>query len=183
MRIIAGEAKGRRLRSPVRCSVKPTTGLVRGAIFSILEASGVKWHRMLDLYAGTGALGIEALSRGAEQVDFVDRDPRCRLIIRDNLERSEFKHKAQVYCCSASRITRVLKGEYDVVLIDPPYNDPSLIHILGMLFSSNLVGPNSTVVVQHSSHQLLPATVECFQVVKNYRYGDTALSIYQQEEN
>ncbi len=179
MHVMGGKIKGRRLMSLRGHSVKPTTGLVKEAIFSILEAGGVEWDRVLDLYAGTGALGIEALSRGVEWVDFVDYNQRCCAIIRDNLERSGFKHQARVHCCSASRIVVVLEGKYDIVLMDPPYNDSSLIRILGNLSSSKLVESGSTIVVQHSSRQLLPAVAGCFQRVKSSHYGDTALSIYQ----
>ncbi len=89
MRVIAGRAKGHQLKVPKGTGTRPATDLVRGAIFSILETTTSNWSRVLDLFAGSGALGIEALSRGAGWVDFVEREPRCCSIIRENLEKTK----------------------------------------------------------------------------------------------
>ena len=182
MRVIAGKAKGRGLRSP-RHSTRPTTGLVRGAIFSILQPMVSGPWRVLDLYAGSGALGIEALSRGAGWVDFVEHDPKCCAVIKENLERTGFASQAKVYCCSVNKALSMLGGMYDIVLLDPPYSDSSLVNTLSDLFSSRLVGAGSTIVVQHTSHQPLLPDIKQFRLVKSRYYGDTCLSIYQQEDN
>ena len=90
MRVIAGEAKGFRLKVPNKLATRPATELVRGAIFSILETMADDWSQVLDLFSGSGSLGIEALSRGAGWVDFVEKERRCCAIIKDNLEKDWF---------------------------------------------------------------------------------------------
>lgn len=180
--MIAGMAKGRRLKSPKDSSTRPTTALVRGAIFSTLESMVDDWSRVLDLYAGSGALGIEALSRGASWVDFVEYSPKCCAIIKENLERTGFASQAKVHCCRVNTAFTRLSGEYDIAFMDAPYTDSSLPDTLKKLFSSPLVGANSTIAVQHSSRQPLPSDSEQFHLIKNRHYGDTYISIFQQED-
>ena len=182
MRVIAGSVKGRRLKSP-KGPTRPTTGLVRGAIFSIVQLMvGERW-RVLDLYAGSGALGVEALSRGAEWVDFVESDPRCCVVIKDNLAMTGFALQGRVYCWSVKKALCMLSGPYELVMLDPPYYDPSLVDTLTALFGSQLVGVDSTAVVQCSSRQPLPLEIGQFRLCKSRHYGDTCLSIYRQEAN
>jgi 16S rRNA (guanine966-N2)-methyltransferase len=182
MRVIAGRAKGQRLKSPRDSSTRPTTALVRGAIFSTLQSMADNWSWVLDLYAGSGALGIEALSQGASWVDFVERSPKCCAIIKENLERTGFTSQAKVYCFPVSKALTRLSTEYDIVLVDAPYSDSSLLDTLKDLFTSQLVGAGSTIAVQHSSHQPLPVEVKQFQLIKGRHYGDTCLSVYRQED-
>lgn len=180
MRVIAGNVKGARLKSP-RSHTRPTTQLVRGAIFSILQSMvGEDW-RAIDLYAGSGALGIEALSRGASHVDFVERNARSCDIIKDNLRRTGLLSQSTVYCCSVNRALSIITKPYDVVFLDPPYSDASLDSVLGGLFESHLVEEDSTVVVQHSVRQPLPEKYGLFHLTKSRHYGDTRLSFYRQE--
>src|SRR3990172_6608743 len=103
MRVIAGRAKGHRLAGPPSRATRPTSDLVRGAIFSALGSLGADLSRVLDLYAGSGALGIEALSRGAGWCDFVERDPAACAVIRENLRATGFDGQARVYCLSVER--------------------------------------------------------------------------------
>lgn len=179
MRIITGTAKGRQLKSPKSSATRPTTALVRGAMFSTLDSVAGDWDRVLDLYAGSGALGIEALSRGAGWVDFVEKTPKCCAIIKENLKITGFASQAKVYCCSVSKALSMLSGEYDIVLVDAPYSDNSLLGTLEELFSSPLLGEYTTVVVQHSSRQPLPLELEQLHRIRDRHYGDTCLSIYQ----
>jgi 16S rRNA (guanine966-N2)-methyltransferase len=181
MRVIAGKVKGHRLKSPGD-STRPTTELVRGAVFSILQSVINNQSRVLDLYAGSGALGIEALSRGASWVDFVEHNPKCCATIKENLKRTGFTSQAKVYCCSVSKALTVLSEEYDIVLLDPPYSNSTLVNTLSDLFSSPPVRVGSTIVVQHSSHQPMPPALKQFRLIKNRHYGDTCLSIYQPED-
>jgi 16S rRNA (guanine966-N2)-methyltransferase len=180
MRVISGSAKGARLKSP-RSHTRPTTGMVRGAMFSILQSMVDEDWQAIDLYAGSGALGIEALSRGASRVDFVERDARSCDLIRDNLKKTGMLTQASVYCCSVNRALSFIDKAYDVIFLDPPYSDTSLGGVLGSLFESRLVSPASTVVVQHSTRQPLPQRYGPFAETKSRRYGDTCLSFYRQE--
>jgi len=183
MRVIAGEAKGQHLASPRNSATRPTTELVRGAIFSMLEAMSDDWSLVLDMYAGSGALGIEALSRGAGEVDFVEQNARCCAIIRDNLKRIQLEDRAHVYCWSAENAISRLNKEYSVILMDPPYSQSLLKGAPEKLFSSPLVGPDSTVVVQHSCHQTLMADTGCIKLVRTRNYGDTCISIYRRGDS
>src|SRR4030042_1283482 len=126
MRVIAGKAKGHHLKFPKGTTTRPATDLVRGAIFSILENITSDWARVLDLFSGTGAMGIEALSRGAGWVDFVESEPRCCGIIRENLEKTKLAAQAHIYCCSVAKVFSSLDKEYDIILMDPPYANPSI---------------------------------------------------------
>lgn len=180
MRIITGRAKGQRLKSPKTSTTRPTTALVKEALFSSLDSVADDWERVLDLYAGSGALGIEALSRGSGWADFVEKAPKCCAIIKENLERTGFTAQAKVYCCSVSKALTLLNGEYDIVFLDAPYSDPSLLSTLRDLFSSHLVGTGSTIAVQHSSRQPLPQEIEKLYRIRDRHYGDTYLSIYKQ---
>jgi len=182
MRVIAGEAKGHEIKVPNKSSIRPTTGLVRGAIFSILESMIDDWSLALDLYAGTGALGIEALSRGTEWVDFVEQNSRHCSTIEVNLRHTGFIDRSRVYCSSAAKAIASLDKRYNVVFIDPPYLDVDLDDILGKLFASNLVGDCSVVALQHSYHQQAHSTYSDFFLAKTRKYGDTQVSIYQQGE-
>ena len=183
MRIIAGKAKGHRLKVPKGTLVRPATDLVRGAIFSILETTTSDWTQVLDLFAGSGALGIEALSRGAGWVDFVEREPRCCAIIKQNLEKAKLEAQAHIYCCSVAKAISFLDKEYSIILIDPPYSDSSIGSLVTQLATSKLVGTGSTVVVTHSSHLPLSSSYAPLNLIKERRHGDSCIAIYQKGDN
>ena len=179
MRVIAGKAKGRRLKVAKGGITRPATDLVRGAIFSILETIDDDWSLVLDLFSGSGALGIEALSRGAGWVDFVEREPRCCDIIRQNLENTKLIEQAHIYCCSVAKAISFLDKEYNIILMDPPYSDTSIGRIVTQVATSNLVGPNSTIVVTHSPHLPLDTAYATFNLIKERRHGDSCIAIYR----
>ena len=181
MRVIAGKAKGHRLKVPRRASTRPATDLVKGAIFSILENTVQDWEQTLDLFSGSGSLGIEALSSGAGWVDFVERDPGCCAIIRENLEKTKLIDQAHVYCCSVSKAISFLDKEYDIILMDPPYSDSSIGQLLDELAASVLVGPETTLIVTHSPHHPLNPDYIRLRLLKEYRHGDSCIAVYQKE--
>ncbi len=181
MRVIAGKAKGHRLKAPKRTATRPATDLVRGAIFSILETATDNWTQVLDLFSGSGALGIEALSRGAERVDFVEHNRRCCDIIKQNLEKTRLTEQAHVYCCSVAKALSFLDKEYNIILIDPPYSDLSIGDLITQLATSKLVGTDSIVVVTHSPHLQLDSTYATLNLTKEHRHGDSYIAIYQKE--
>jgi len=183
MRVITGTAKGHHLKVPKGTPTRPATDLVRGAIFSILENSTGDWTRVLDLFSGSGALGIEALSRGAGWVDFVDRERRCCDIIKQNLEHTGFPAQAQVYCYDVARAIRFLDKEYNIILMDPPYSDSSIGKLISQLANSKLVGTDSTVVVTHSPRLPLASDYAPLSLIKERRHGDSVISIYRKEAN
>lgn len=181
MRITEGKVKGHPLKAPKGDLVRPTTDLVRKALFSMLETMAPEWSRVLDLYAGSGVLGIEALSRGAGWVDFVDREPKCCATIKDNLKKTGLMEQAHVYCCSVAKALTFLNTKYDIILLDPPYSDTSASNLLEKLAVSNLVGINSVIAIPHSRHLPLKGSYDSLHLIKERRHGDTCISIYRKE--
>jgi 16S rRNA (guanine(966)-N(2))-methyltransferase RsmD len=178
MRVIAGKAKGYSLRLPKGSHIRPTVDLVRGAIFSALESLSVDWSHVLDLYAGSGALGIEALSRGAEAVDFVERNHRCCFIIKENLKHTGLAERARVYRMEARKALRTLEKQYTLIFLDPPYSDRSGHTMLGEVAESSLVGRQTTIVMEHSQRRIPEETCGRFHMIRRLRHGDTCVSIY-----
>jgi len=169
------------LKVPKRTATRPATDLVKGAIFSILENTCRDWRLVLDLFSGSGSLGIEALSSGADWVDFVERDPGCCAIIRENLERTKFSDQAHVYCCSVSKAISFLDKEYNIILMDPPYSNPSIGRILEQIAASKALGPETTLIVTHSPHHPLNPSYASLRCLKEYRHGDSCIAVYQKE--
>lgn len=185
MRVIAGSAKGRHLKGPPsrgrgdRASVaRPSSDMVRGALFSALEAMGADFSRVLDLYAGTGALGIEALSRGAESCDFVERDGAMAGIIRQNLELTGFAERGKVYPIAVERALERLSGTYTLILADPPYADENAAALLEQLARSPLVEDDAVMVLEHGARDEPRGDLGPFYLAKQLRHGDSAVSIY-----
>ncbi len=182
MRIIAGTAKGHQVKVARGRITRPATDLVRGAIFSILENTAGNWSQVLDLFSGSGALGIEALSRGAGWVDFVEREPRCCAIIKENLAKTKLSEQAHIYCCSVNKALSFLDKEYSIILMDPPYSDTSIGSLLAQLATSKLVGMDTTLVVTHSPHLPLDSTYATLNLIKEHRHGDSCISLYRKED-
>lgn len=186
MRVIAGRARGRRLKSPLArpraaaSSVRPSSDLMRGAIFSSLASLGADKSRVLDLYAGSGALGIEALSRGADWCDFVERDRSACELIRENLRLTGFEDQARVYQLSAERAQVQLEGPYTLVLADPPYADGAALLVMESLSSSALIERGRTILaMEHSARNEPPQEIGALSLIKSLRHGDSAVSIYR----
>ena len=180
LRVITGTAKGTHLKVP-ETGLRPATDLVRGAIFSMLENLNDDWSRVLDVFSGSGALGIEALSRGADWVDFVDRERRCCDIIKLNLEKTKFLPQAHVYCMPAAKALSILDNEYSIVIMDPPYADTSIGDVVEQLANSKLINQDSIVVVTHSSRFPLKSSYGVLNLFKEHRHGDSTISIYRKE--
>jgi len=181
MRVIAGSAKGHPLKAPNRPQTRPVTDLVRGAIFAILENQSVGWELVLDLFAGSGALGIEALSRGAGRADFVEHEPVCCAIIKQNLEKTGFTECAHVYCTSVQKALVYLDKTYDIILMDPPYASMATGDILLKLGNSSLLGPGSVLVLTHSPRFEMPPQLDPLHIIKEHRYGDSCVTLFRKE--
>ncbi len=179
LRVTGGAARGRRLRVPLVPGVRPTRDAVREALFDILGAD-VRGCRVLDLYAGSGALGIEALSRGAKWAVFVESDAACAGTIRENLERCSLASQAVVIRGSlpaALRRVPLLSGErFDLVLLDPPYASSSIEATLEGLVRFSLLAEDARIVWEHGSiHRPRPPD-RPFLLQKDRTYGNTTLS-------
>lgn len=148
-------------------------------IFSILDSMNADWSLVLDIYAGTGSLGLEALSRGAGWVDFIEQDSKCCAAINENLWSTGFSDRACVYCMAAMKAVSYLKKRYGIVVMGPPYRDKSFLQLVEKLAASALVGKGSTIVAEHSYHLPLESSYSDFNLVKERKHGDTCISIYQ----
>jgi 16S rRNA (guanine966-N2)-methyltransferase len=137
------------------------------------------FSRVLDLYAGTGALGIEALSRGADWCDFVERGQRSCRTIRENLANTALAARATVHALPARQAPDRLKGPYTLVLADPPYNDERALEDLERVATSPLVAPAAVIVLEHSRRSEPPPALGAHPLQQTRRHGDTCVSFYR----
>jgi 16S rRNA (guanine966-N2)-methyltransferase len=180
MRVIAGSHRGRRLCGPQGTALRPTSDKVREALFSILGTQ-VLGGRFLDLYAGTGAVGIEALSRGASAVTFVESDPKAVQLLRKNLQTCRLLDRAQVRIGQTAVFLDQKDwwgGPYDVLFADPPYAALDELEIMIHAWRPGLLSERATVIIEQDSRTELPALIDHAALVRRYVYGDTALYLY-----
>jgi 16S rRNA (guanine966-N2)-methyltransferase len=184
MRVIAGRAKGHHLRAPRGTETRPTSDKVREAIFSILNECYLD-SPVLDLFAGTGALGIEALSRGASQAVFVERrGPACQ-VIRANLQHTGLNEQASILCMPVERALATLHEPFRLILLDPPYAYPNLHDIMARIAGAEVLDDATTVVFEHSPRFAVQKYYGRLALQRQKVYGDTAVSIFvvREEQN
>ncbi len=179
--VSAGDYKGMRLEAPRH--IRPTEGQVRQALFNIL-AGVIPGARVLDGYAGSGALGIEALSRGAAFAAFVEQDTECILAIRDNLSKLHDLPRSawrvvQGDMERALRQLSELEKPFDVILFDPPYKTDEAIKALQQVVQYAMIAPTGILVIEHDRRTELPKIAGPIKQLKQHRYGETVLSFYQ----
>ncbi len=180
MRIVAGQARGRRLVVPKGCEVRPTADRVREALFSML-GSRVSNARVLDLFAGTGALGLEALSRGAASAVFVEKSKAVRAVLERNITDLGFESEATVFSSDARSALRVLMKDvvkFDIVFLDPPYAGTLLEVTLNAIGVSGLLERDAVVVAEHPRGEQ-PRLPKSLRVTTTKSYGGTDLSIVE----
>lgn len=181
MRVITGLAKGRRLRSVKGMQTRPTSDRVKEALFNILGDS-VSNARVLDLYAGTGALAIEALSRGALSAVLVDNGRQAVKVIRENLELTGLVPRAEVFSCTTAKALVVLghqKRQFDLIFLDPPYDMDLLEPAVAMIFAGKLLAGGGVVVAECRSNAIVPAVGPDLELVRQETYGDTKLLFFK----
>ena len=175
MRVITGTAKGRRLVEPKDAAVRPTTDMVKEAIFSIVQFD-VPGRRVLDLFAGTGQLGIEAVSRGARECVFVDSSPASLALVRKNLEICQMQ--AQVVRSDAlTYLSRC--GKFDLVFVDPPYAAGLYGDVLKSLFMFDILNDGGIILVESPRNEPLPEADAPYERGRSYRYGKISLTVYK----
>jgi 16S rRNA (guanine966-N2)-methyltransferase len=155
------------------------TDKIKGAVYNALLSLGVQPESVLDLYAGTGSLGIEALSRGATHADFVDMGKEQAATIRANLDSTGFSRQASVHTIPVDQFLKRSKSEYDFVILDPPYADPEIIPTLNMVSRSGLVQSGGIVVIGHSPRVELPDRLHRLDRLRLRCHGDSCFSIYE----
>ncbi|MCX7927525.1 MAG: 16S rRNA (guanine(966)-N(2))-methyltransferase RsmD [Candidatus Omnitrophica bacterium] len=180
MRIISGYLKGRFIKTPIE--IRPTEDKVRKALFDILY--NVEGLSILELFAGSGAVGIEALSRGAKEVVFVEQDKKVIKVLNTNLNTLGLNEKSEVLAMSAEKAIYFLnkhKRIFDIIFLDPPYYGRWSEKTLQAISECAILQPLSYVVVQHFKKDTVPLKVNMLQFKRQERYGDTVLSFYQKK--
>jgi 16S rRNA (guanine(966)-N(2))-methyltransferase RsmD len=175
VRISGGSARGVPLVEPRGVRLRPTSGLVREAIFNIL-ADRVTGARVLDLYAGTGALGVEALSRGAASATFVEGEAGAVQAILQSLARTGFAAAGTVVRGRLPQALNTITGEFDLIFMDPPYNEESAVETLRA--SEAKLATSGIVVYEHGSRYNPPDRLDRLQQLDRRLYGDSAISLY-----
>jgi 16S rRNA (guanine966-N2)-methyltransferase len=205
MRVIAGSARGRPLRAPTRGDTRPTSDKVKGVIFSMLEAEALKrgfepdegdddhdgrfaaavaWPRVLELYAGSGALAIEALSRGAAHADLVEASADARRAIAGNLERTGLADRATVHGMASERAVSTFRGPYDLILLDPPYETEGVRVVVEQVAAGRLVERSGIVVWEHRRSTDPPGEVMgpdgevALRLLRTRTHGVASVSLY-----
>jgi len=181
MRIIAGAYKGRNLKSPPSLRVRPTSDRLRETLFNVI-APRIQDTRFLDLCAGTGAVGIEALSRGASYATFVDRSRRSCSLIESNLELCRISEEQQeIYCSEAHEFLRqTTSAPWDIVYFDPPYKDDYLKTLEYIsLNTAKLLTEEGLLIAEHHHKNALPETLGDLRRTRVLKQGDSALTFYQ----
>jgi 16S rRNA (guanine966-N2)-methyltransferase len=183
MRIISGEARGRRLRAPRGAATRPTADRVREALFNILgSAAGLS---VLDLFAGTGALALEALSRGAAQAVLVDHAEAAVRVIQDNVATLGYQERARVLRLDVERALRLLARQgqrFDLIFVDPPYEGPAAAATLAGLGDGSLLAPGGLVVVEHDNRNRPLEQQGVLRLSQRRKYGQTEVSFYEAAE-
>lgn len=184
MRVIAGEKKGHSLKAVPGSSTRPTSDKVKESIFNMIGPffdGGIA----LDLFGGSGGLGIEALSRGTKRVIFVDQDKKAIDTIKSNLEQCQFRDRAEVYRNDALRALRALikrEVKFSIIFLDPPYANENISSILAIIDDHGLLAEAGTIVCEYGAGQQLPEQVGALVNVRTEQYGDTGVSIFQFEK-
>jgi len=182
MRVITGSARGRRLKELEGMETRPTTDRVKEGMFNVLQFD-IEGRRVLDLFAGTGQLGIECLSRGAVSAVFVDRRADAVKLIRENLKITELSDRARVVSGDSMEYLKSLREKFDVILLDPPYEagllEPAIAHIAKF----DILAPHGIIVAEHPAGKVLPALSAPYRLHRTYRYGKIGMTLYRRSAN
>ncbi|SER51374.1 16S rRNA (guanine(966)-N(2))-methyltransferase RsmD [Salisediminibacterium halotolerans] len=184
MRVISGERKGMRLKSVAGQGTRPTSDRVREALFNMIGPY-FNGGRILDLFSGSGALSIEALSRGIDEALLVEIDKSAIKTIRENIEQAQYKSKCTVYKTDAkAALNKVGKNgeQFDIVFLDPPYNADELPSLLDLIDSNNLLSERGWIVCEHEKGLDLPDRAVTFARKRTQNYGNTSVTIFRRIE-
>lgn len=178
MRVITGKARGVQLKTPDGLTTRPTTDRVKEALFSIIQFE-IPGAVVLDLFGGTGQLGIEALSRGAKNAVFVDAgEPSCRLI-RENLKRTKLEVDAKVIRSDYLDYLKRCREKYNIIFLDPPYAEVFLENALKCITEIDILHSGGIIVAERPLGKELPWEFEGYQRSRDYKYGKTLLTVYR----
>ncbi len=180
MRVTTGTARGRNLSAPPDSDItRPTSDMTKQAIFNIIQFE-VEGAEVLDLFAGSGQLGIEALSRGARRATFIDLSQEARETIVENLRATKLLGRAKVMRADADAYLTRSGDFYDIAFLDPPYNTGKYVRTLPLV--AQKMNPSGVILCETSKDETLPEEVEGFQKQKEYRYGRAKLTVYRRPD-
>jgi 16S rRNA (guanine966-N2)-methyltransferase len=185
MRVIAGEVGGFRLRGPADRGTRPMTDKVKSAVFSMLSSLGSEPDRVLDLYAGTGGLGIEAMSRGAAEAEFVEHSAKAMAVVRANLEHTGFAADSVTHQMSVTAfIARHGSSTtpFDLVFMDPPYADDDIVETLELVGNSALLQSGALVVLGHWPRLTPPERAGSLVLLRSRCHGDSCFTVYEKPD-
>ena len=177
MRVITGSARGRRLGELKGMETRPTTDKVKESIFNCIQFD-VENARVLDLFAGTGQLGIEALSRGAKSALFIDKRADAVKLVRENLALCCLEENAQVICGDSVASLGAQRQKFDIIFLDPPYGSGLLEQAMEKIASFDILSPHGIMVAESALDQTLPALPAPYSLYREYHYGKIKVTIY-----
>ena len=180
MRVISGSARGVALKTPDGSKTRPTADRVKEAMFSIIQFD-LPGARVLDLFGGTGQLGIEALSRGAKFSVFVDQGAQACALIRENLKRTRFESSAKVMQSDYDLYLRKNSDKFDIILLDPPYAEVFLENSLKIISEIDILQSGGIIVAERPLGKEIPCEFSGLVRSKDYKYGNTLLTIFRKE--
>ena len=180
MRVISGSARGVALKTPDGSKTRPTADRVKEAMFSIIQFD-LPGARVLDLFGGTGQLGIEALSRGAKFSVFVDQGAQACALIRENLKRTRFENSAKVIQSDYDLYLRKNSDKFDITLLDPPYAEVFLENSLKIISEIDILQSGGIIVAERPLGKEIPCEFSGLVRSKDYKYGNTLLTIFRKE--
>ena len=181
MRIIAGKRKGLLIKTIDGDSTRPTRDMVREALFSILTGRIVDC-KFLDLFAGSGAIGIEALSRGASESYFADINPQCIRVIKENIAKANFEDDSHVYNLDYKQVLKKLRGnKFDIIFIDPPYNKGMGVDAINLISDYDLLSDDGIVILETDTNEEVPEEIGDLEVYNNKRYGRNILNLFKRK--
>ena len=180
MRVISGTSRGTTLKTPDGIVTRPTTDRVKEAMFSIIQFD-LPGSRILDLFGGTGQLGIEALSRGAKEAVFVDsREDACRLI-RENVKRTHFENAATIVRADYEQYLKRCNRKFDIILLDPPYLEVFLENSLKIISEIDILQSSGIIVTERPAEKCILEDLPGFSASKDYKYGNTIIRLYRKD--
>jgi 16S rRNA (guanine(966)-N(2))-methyltransferase RsmD len=179
MRVISGSARGRRLKTPTSIDIRPSSDKVKESVFNIIQFD-IEGKRVLDLFAGTGQFGIEALSRGAKEAVFVDYSRESVMLIRENLRICKFSELATVYSRDALRYLEN-DEKYDVIFLDPPYESGLAAKALLKINEFDKLSKHGIIINESKANSKMPDLTMPYIMLKEYRYGSVRITKYTRE--
>ena len=180
MRVISGLARGIVLKTPDGLATRPTADRIKEAMFSIIQFD-IPGTKVLDLFGGTGQLGIEALSRGAKSAVFVDQAEAACSLIRENLKRTKLQEQAKVIRSDYLTFLKSTKETFDIILLDPPYAEAFLENSIKLISEIDILQTNGIIVTERPVEKVLSLDIPGFSRSRDYKYGNTILTIYRKE--